>query len=439
MCRVPTLVFVLALASPAHAGDPASALVLDVHVSHTANLFHVVDQLSAWDPFTHAQYRESIALSDDDRRELARYAEVRRRHGWGGGLEQTFYVDDDLDAAIARGVADVRLTKDDASVVRRAIDRFAARIDALLEAERPRLDAFRKRIDERSGDLAAFAEKVSRFCGGRRVTVPVFLIANPSDDSMGGGYNGERLVIEIAHRTDAWPTFLHELMHAFLNPDLPRLEAAARTAEGLDASTLSEGLAYALAPGLHHGEGHDLDAEVARDLAEGRGLDDAYARFHRYALALRPLLGEALDDPHATLESFLPRAVDAWKVLRSIEAVKAPPVSFCAGPAWQALGKRVAPLRAFNHSEEHYRRIVQEARKGEMLVLLYALDHPDCGRPPGYDDLLPRPWPDVERELRAGRTVEATGAARSLHVVLLAAPTTAALEKLIAETHALSP
>ena len=59
--------------------------------------------------------------------------------------------------------------------------------------------------------------------------------------------------------------------------------------------------------------------------------------------------------------------------------------------------------------------------------------------PPGFDDLMPRPWSEIEGKLRAGETVELTSDARKLHVVLLAAPTVKALEKVIAETHPLSP
>ncbi len=56
----------------------AGPLTLDVRVSRTATLFHVVDQLSLWSPFCHAQYRRYFerpdrrGLSADDLSFLAR-------------------------------------------------------------------------------------------------------------------------------------------------------------------------------------------------------------------------------------------------------------------------------------------------------------------------------------------------------------------------------
>ena len=49
-----------------------------------------------------------------------------------------------------------------------------------------------------------------------RLSVPVFLLANPDDHNMGGGYNGGRLTLEVPRKSDALPTFFHELMHAFV-------------------------------------------------------------------------------------------------------------------------------------------------------------------------------------------------------------------------------
>jgi hypothetical protein len=84
----------LALAAgEARAAEPAAAsidttvaagpLVLRVHVSRTAQVFHVVDQLAAWSEFCHAQYARAVALSDDERALLAEHARVRAKLGWG--------------------------------------------------------------------------------------------------------------------------------------------------------------------------------------------------------------------------------------------------------------------------------------------------------------------------------------------------------------------
>jgi hypothetical protein len=52
-------------------------LTLEGHVSRTAHVFHLVDQLSRWDDSCHGQYREHMELSEEDEAALARYAEVR--------------------------------------------------------------------------------------------------------------------------------------------------------------------------------------------------------------------------------------------------------------------------------------------------------------------------------------------------------------------------
>jgi hypothetical protein len=58
-------------------------LTLDVHVSPTAQRFHLVDQLSAWDNACHGQYRESMQLSAQDEEVLKRYAAMRSQRRWG--------------------------------------------------------------------------------------------------------------------------------------------------------------------------------------------------------------------------------------------------------------------------------------------------------------------------------------------------------------------
>jgi len=154
-----------------------------------------------------------------------------------------------------------------------------------------------------------------------------FLIANPDDRNFGGGYNGGRLTLEIPRVYDALPSFEHECLHAFLNAKEKALTALLRTdATGLDWQTFNEGLAYALAPGLLRpdGAGDPLAKDVAADTARGARLADSYARFHRFGLALRSLLRDALDDPKATVESFAPRAIDVWRALQELDAVSPP-------------------------------------------------------------------------------------------------------------------
>ena len=88
----------------------AGPLTLQVSTSRTAHLFHVVDQLSAWSPFCHRQYRSYFedtangGLSEADRQLLGQHADLRRLKGWGSGLEQTFYTDRDLEDALHEGI-----------------------------------------------------------------------------------------------------------------------------------------------------------------------------------------------------------------------------------------------------------------------------------------------------------------------------------------------
>jgi hypothetical protein len=68
----------------------ADVVKLQVYVSRTAQLFHVVDQLSEWSPYCHRQYGRYFGsaagggLSAQDREMLKRHAAVRQKRPWGG-------------------------------------------------------------------------------------------------------------------------------------------------------------------------------------------------------------------------------------------------------------------------------------------------------------------------------------------------------------------
>jgi len=85
------------------------------------------------------------------------------------------------------------------------------------------------------------------------------------------------------------------------------------------------------------------------------------------------------------------------------------------------------------HSKEYYDNIFQgvwATKPGDILVLLFSLDTPER-IPEGYEDLLPRPWSQIESELSQGRTVELAGKAREMNVILLATPTADGLKPLV--------
>ena len=460
------LLFAIAFAGPAHGQDgpaktlDAGPLRLEICVSgRTATLFHVVDQVSGWSEFCHGQYAEDSQSRDGgfsprDRELLARHVTVRTAHGWGRGLEQTFYTPADLDAAIKTGVAAGSLTAAEAAIEREVLLHFAPRIDALRERQAAVVRAFAERLVAQRANLQEFAQKVSRFCGGTTVTVPVFLLANPSEYNCGGGFNGGRLTWEVPSQSDTYYGFLHEVFHAFLEPHRAQFDEVARRVPGLDSMTLNEGMAYALSPGLLHpeGSGDPLLSEVRRDIERKSPLTNNYTRFHRLGLALRPLLREALDDKQQTLTTFLPRAADAWRVAVALDLTygatadgdKLPEGTwFSAGPAWRELTQLAASrghgLSSFNHSAEHYRKILSRSRPGSMVVLLFALDHRDKNVPEAYQDMLPIPWSQIGAALERGETLEMTGKARERRIVLLAAPTQPQLVALIQKTRLLSP
>jgi len=425
----------------------AGPLTIRVHISRTANLFHIVDQVSAWSRYTHQQYgRHFRKLSAADREQLARHRLIRERLPWGRGLEQTFYTPEPLRIALEAGVANGYLTVTQARIEREVLEHFRLRVDALLTLEQPRLEAFRERIHENLGSLGKFAGRVSRLCHDRRARVPVYLIANPTDHDIGGGFNGGRLTLEVPRKSDAYPTFLHELMHAFVNQERDRLVHAVASVDGLDVTTLNEGIAYALSPGIYFADGHALETRVKEDLAAKRDMTDPYVRFRRYGHALAPLMRKALADPDTKLKSLLPDAVEAWTRLVQVElerkraAGPRPGIWFSAGPGWKPLGRRLRKDNAsarhysFRHSNFYYKEIFRRAWPGEPLVLLFALDNPDREMPPEYADVLPMPPDRIESELEQGRTIEKTGTARELKTILLAAPTQAELEELIRKT-----
>lgn len=92
----------------------------------------------------------------------------------------------------------------------------------------------------------------------------------------------------------------------------PTIARAAATA-GLTMTELNEGIAYALSPGLTDELGVDrLASQLERFTAQGRATTDPYVRFYTIATVLRPILRDALDR-RESLETFLPKAIAAWK------------------------------------------------------------------------------------------------------------------------------
>ena len=62
-------------------------LLLSVSDSSTAQVFHIVDQLSEWDQYAHKQYvqwaAKSLKMTSEDQELLRKHAELRRARGDG--------------------------------------------------------------------------------------------------------------------------------------------------------------------------------------------------------------------------------------------------------------------------------------------------------------------------------------------------------------------
>lgn len=313
------------LPRPPAASEPITTLDLGplqvtVVVSRTAQLFHIVDQLSNWSQYCHRQYARWLErrrpLNDDDKRLLATHAALRRRLGWGGGMEQALYVDPPLGDAFAAAVAKGILTQEEASLEQGILLHFEPVLQHLIGPEKAHLEAFRVRL---AGDAPRLRDQAKRFAAFADVQgpieVPAFLVADPEAHDAGGGYNGGRLVLEVPGDTAAGEAlFLHEVFHAFLHLRQKEFATAALACgAALDPQTLQEGVAYAFAPGLvHAGDGDPLAAEVAAEST--RPLGESYVRFRRFGFALRNLLAEALDEG-TPLEPFLERACPVWRGL----------------------------------------------------------------------------------------------------------------------------
>ncbi|MEN6575120.1 MAG: M56 family metallopeptidase [Phycisphaerales bacterium] len=102
------------------------------------------------------------------------------------------------------------------------------------------------------------------------------------------------------------------------------------------------------------------------------------------------------------------------------------------GSTWNKTGRP--------HEKEYYDNIfegVWATKPGDILVLLFSLDTPER-IPEGYESLLPKPWPEIESQLRQGRTVELAGKAREMNLILLAAPTVDGLKSLVRSSSLLS-
>jgi hypothetical protein len=284
--------------------------------SRTAQVFHVVDQLSKWGPRTHVQYaawaEKELPLDAQERAMLAAHARLRGRRGVGA-LDQAFYVDEPIADATQDAIDKKLLAPEDAKAERALLDHFAPRLEPLLAEQKPAIETFIAELSEQAKAVAPLAAQLGRLCETEE-TVPVqaFLVPDPSTAAGDGELMGGRLVMEVIADDDNSPTFFHELFHAVIERRRGSIAIAAqKCAEPIDPETMEEGLAYAFAPGLVHPSGPDALATMVAD-DQGRALVERDVRFARLGLSLRTELASALEGGHETLGAFLPKECDAW-------------------------------------------------------------------------------------------------------------------------------
>lgn len=293
-------------------------IVVTVSVSRTAQVFHVVDQLSQWDEATHRNYvrwaDSSLGLEEVDAKLLQQHAELRRARGWGSGFEAAFYVDDVIEVAARNAVASGLLSPEEAAAEKAILLHFAPKLADLLDRGVPLVAAFEQRLVNEAEKIAPVVRDLVRFSEVREtITVPLFLVPNPEEGSGGGGFNGGKLVVEVQGRPDPLPMLFHECLHALLWQHQEAVRGAAQSA-GLTFGALNEGIVYAFAPGLTDGadKTDSLAEALVRNVRNGTPASDSYVQAYAVALVTRPVLQSALNQ-RQTFTTFLPNAVANWR------------------------------------------------------------------------------------------------------------------------------
>ena len=291
-------------------------LVLSVSDAPTAQIFHIVDQLSQWDVYAHKEYvrwaEKTQLLDQRDRELLQRHAEMRRKRGWGHGFEQTFLVDDSIENAAAKGITAQLLSADEANTERDILLHFAPKLQPLLRQRQAEIDALEQQLVAEQARLTPFVVQLARFAELKDPpAVTVFLVANAEERNGGGEANGGRLVIEVPS-PDAIGTLLHESLHRLLEPQEASIRSAAEAA-AIDFTALNEGIAYALYPGITADteQGDRLVEQLVRMQLRGTPASDHYLQFDQVAAVIRPLLRAALAH-NETITAFLPKATAKW-------------------------------------------------------------------------------------------------------------------------------
>jgi hypothetical protein len=411
----------------------AGPLKLEVHASASAQLFYIVDQMSGWGLYNHPQFRRRLGpFTAAEEELLQQHAAVRRARGYGV-LDQTIYPATDWRDALEKAVESERLSRAEADTERAVLSHFTPRVMQFINANRPAVEAAIAQLGKHTAEIEAFARKAARFTGQAALRLPLYLVPSGDKGQGGGGASGGVLVVEVGDGGDPYFTLVHEAWHAFVEHQTDALNTAVKNTPGFDWILLSEGMAYVISPGLFHaGPDDELLKKVRSDIVEMSTNSDErfrrYAMFNRFALALRPLLVAALDDPDETLVRFLPRACDVFRALQSLNpALDKPGLRgiFLFGPHLDSLWERAIAqhvnLWGRRHEAKGY-ELLARAQPGDLVLLLFTAADLAAGVPVAWRDLLPTSLAQVKTSLDAGHPLEAEASRRQWKVILLAAP-----------------
>jgi hypothetical protein len=110
-----------------------------------------------------------------------------------------------------------------------------------------------------------------------------------------------------------------------------------------------------------------------------------------------------------------------------------------AAPCWQPLSKILYPtlthhLTGRDHASKDYdEQLNENANSGDTVILLFTTDEKPATLPE-VQDLLPKPWADIEAEVGSRGSVKFESTARDLKVITIVAKNTEELTKLIQAT-----
>jgi hypothetical protein len=297
------------------AAPPVALTLID---SPTAQVFHIVDELSGWYPQANAGYAEwakrELPLDDGEREMIAKHARLRAKRR-RGGLDAAFDVSAPIAEAARAGVEKKLVTAADAADEEALLEHFEPRLQPFLGSRAETIVALEARIATELPRAAPLWQRFGRFCEVTE-TLPLRAVLVPSPARGGAGRAGRTtIVIDVPASEDALPTFFHYLSHALLLERRGTIAVAARKCEErIDDQTLEDALAYAFAPGLvPPGEGDRLRELVDTDRAGS--LRDPRVRAERLGLAIRSELSAALEGGNATIASFMPNVCDEWAKL----------------------------------------------------------------------------------------------------------------------------